>query len=697
MERYKRLKARRTGLKAACTRQINKLSEFLKCETLNETAFEEQRLILKQTLQTLRTLSDSMSNAIIELSDSDFENELNDQEKNIIELETKENTLAKLKVEFDSLIEKRQSKTLIHSEPSKVKFSPKDLHVPEWDGDIVTINAWQKRLNNYFKLTGLSGDQEQLTILLYEKVLPAKLQATLHDCKSTIEVWERLKSKFPYESIPQVILLKLKEVKPMRSGSAEEMRRVLESIKDYARHAKESDCSRDLECYATIDIIEQKLTDSLTRNFRRWVHREHDGRDINVDLLIKFLQKETELEEHLTTKSSNALPIRAKTKSSTVYHMRSNYTNNRCSLCGNERHKFVECETFIKYNPQERSEAMKRLGRCYTCLAAMHKTPKDCKYRRRCPSCQKSHHTLLACVPQNLPKPESTSGINNQLNVSAPAFQPDVPIVRSMSELPNSTLKYSPATYVEVLGSDGVWRKIVALFDSGSDVTLVRKDIVSSLKLERKPQTIKFGTAGGGFWTESSALVSLWIRRFDIKSQRYHVKAIELQKPAHEVPCISNRFLEEHPYLKPIESFLPRNSTTVDLLLGFDCAALMAPTSYLQHPHSVDMFPQAAETPLGWYVFGPFQQTMELNDRICVQHVQTESLDIRKWYEADICGVKPTAICACEDKEIKELQFLKHVRKTIKQSEDGRIECLFHGKKAFQNASRSIAIRLYLN
>ena len=82
---------------------------------------------------------------------------------------------------------------------------------------------------------------------------------------------------------------------------------------------------------------------------------------------------------------------------------------------------------------------MKRLGRCYTCLAAMHKTPKDCKYRRRCPSCQKSHHTLLACVPQNLPKPESTSGINNQFNVSAPAFHPDVPIVRSMSELPNST------------------------------------------------------------------------------------------------------------------------------------------------------------------------------------------------------------------------------------------------------------------
>ena len=59
------------------------------------------------------------------------------------------------------------------------------------------------------------------------------------------------------------------------------------------------------------------------------------------------------------------------------------------ALYANERHKFVECKTFIYYNPQERSEAMKQLGRCCTCLAVMHKTLRDCKYQRRCP-CQKS-------------------------------------------------------------------------------------------------------------------------------------------------------------------------------------------------------------------------------------------------------------------------------------------------------------------
>ena len=53
--------------------------------------------------------------------------------RNITKLETKENALAKLKVEFDSLVEKKQSKVLICSEPSEVQFSPEDLHVPECD------------------------------------------------------------------------------------------------------------------------------------------------------------------------------------------------------------------------------------------------------------------------------------------------------------------------------------------------------------------------------------------------------------------------------------------------------------------------------------------------------------------------------------------------------------------------------------
>ena len=73
--------------------------------------------------------------------------------------------------------------------------------------------------------------------------MPPKLQATLQDCKSTDSIWERLDSQFPPNSIPQAILKKPKLTKSMSSNSAQEMRRVLEQVKTYARHAKEAGCA----------------------------------------------------------------------------------------------------------------------------------------------------------------------------------------------------------------------------------------------------------------------------------------------------------------------------------------------------------------------------------------------------------------------------------------------------------------------
>ena len=90
------------------------------------------------------------------------------------------------------------------------------------------------------------------------------------------------------------------------------MRRLLEVIKNYARSAKESGYSSDLECSVTINLIEQKLNDSIVRNFRRWLYREHKTKRPNVDLLITFLTNETELEERLNQSHSNNTSSKSK-------------------------------------------------------------------------------------------------------------------------------------------------------------------------------------------------------------------------------------------------------------------------------------------------------------------------------------------------------------------------------------------------
>ena len=95
----------------------------------------------------------------------------------------------------------------------------------------------------------------------------------------------------------------LKETKPMSSASAREMRRILEQIKDFARHSKLADRTEELASQTTLDLIEQKLLNNLVRSFRRWVNKEHKDKPVTIDLLIMFLQDEKELEEKLQIKT----------------------------------------------------------------------------------------------------------------------------------------------------------------------------------------------------------------------------------------------------------------------------------------------------------------------------------------------------------------------------------------------------------
>ena len=232
--------------------------------------------------------------------------------------------------------------------------------------------------------------------------------------------------------------------------------------------------------YATLPTL--RHADNRVRSFRKWLHREHRDENATVDLLITFLQTETELEEHLATKSNSANVSTNKSKHSTVNQVCSS-SNDRCALCDKSKHRYVDCQVFTDYSPQQRFEAVKRLGRCYTCLAPKHRDPRDCRYRRWCMTCNKSHHTLLACVSISTPSSQSQNTVNPvpSLNPNAADYQP----AERLTNQPTSTLKYSPSTHVELLSKDGSWHRAVALFDSGSDVTLIKSDLVKKLILDR--------------------------------------------------------------------------------------------------------------------------------------------------------------------------------------------------------------------
>ena len=128
--------------------------------------------------------------------------------------------------------------------------------------------------------------------------------------------------------------------------------------------------------------------------------------------------------------------------------------------------------------------------------------------------------------------------------------------------------------------------------------------------------------------------------------------------------------------MESVQSCLPLESTEVNIFIGYDYASLTTPISYLQHTDNSEDYPQAAETLLGWYIFGPVGNTTNHHHAnvLRLRTPEDDPVNIRSLYEADVCEVKPTRICACSDKEVKESYFPKHVKDTIRQTEEGRVE-----------------------
>ena len=140
---------------------------------------------------------------------------------------------------------------------------------------------------------------------------------------------------------------------------------------------------------------------------------------------------------------------------------------------------------------------------------------------------------------------------------------------------------------------------------------------------------------------------------------------------------------------------MPKRETSVDILIGFDYANLFKASSYLHHSLDPENNPTGVDTPLGWYIYGPKNQNALNTDELsCVHRVYVEQNAeyFRSLYESDVCGGKPTRICACTDKEVVESQFLKHVKNNIRPRKE-ESKCRFPGKRVFPIAYNLIVTK----
>ena len=145
------------------------------------------------------------------------------------------------------------------------------------------------------------------------------------------------------------------------------------------------------------------------------------------------------------------------------------------------------------------------------------------------------------------------------LNASANEYQPRASNIQTVSRSENK-IKYSPSVLIELLDGNGIWRKAIALLDSISDLTLIKRDTVKNFHLtsNRKTFMFKFGTAGGGSFSKNSATISLWIHRQNQPSSRFNITAIELKKRLIIYQSLVNSYLKSMFILNQLKVLCPR-------------------------------------------------------------------------------------------------------------------------------------------
>ena len=114
----------------------------------------------------------------------------------------------------------------------------------------------------------------------------------------------------------------------------------------------------------------------------------------------------------------------------------------------------------------------------------------------------------------------------------------------------------------------------------------------------------------------------------------------------------------------------------------------------MQHIYEPTRNPTAAETQLGWYLFGPKNwYNAYLNEITNIQFIQTRDdlNQMHSLYESELSGVEPSKLYACSDNVILviESNFIRHIKSTIHQTENGRIEVSLPWKKGFPACLKS--------
>ena len=284
---------------------------------------------------------------------------------------------------------------------------------------------------------------------------------------------------------------------------------------------------------------------------------------------------------------------------------------NECPAC-KEAHSLSWCQTFEEMPSERRMELVREKRLCLCCLKPGHGI-KKCLSQNTCrvTGCQSKHNTKLHDAPALFP-----GRVSDSSNSSEDVIQGFNGHCRTVSSV---LLMVVPIK----ISANGKFVETKALLDSGSQLTLVRQDIVDELGLEGPTQDLRFGTFHGIDPKIPTKKVSFVISSKDNSfsvsvGEAYSVAALNVSPG--EVDLLKQQTQWEH--LSDLE-LVPVDPKEVTVLLGMNVRPAHDKFDS-RKPKDRSEEPEAVLTPFGWVVVGPTGKKNSTGRRSCFHLSYTE-------------------------------------------------------------------------
>ncbi|XP_036346710.1 uncharacterized protein LOC118756026 [Rhagoletis pomonella] len=325
----------------------------------------------------------------------------------------------------------------------------------------------------------------------------------------------------------------------------------------------------------------------------------------------------------------------------------------KCPLCQGQ-HKPADCKRLIEATVSDRWTEVKSRRLCFACLNAGH-TTSSCRRRKLCgiDGCNRAHHRLLHEFRSERPSAPPTSSSRSVARSASSRFTspPNNPhqqpsrdkgatVLSCATNSPERKLLYRilPVTLY------GKQRRVdtYALLDEGSSITMLDSSLAKELDLQGRPHSLHVQWFGGHAVQEPATLVDLHISGAGMKKrhslQRVHAVR-NLQLPTQSLSRSDLILDDKEARHLPMQ---PHSGATPRLLIGIDnCHLGLSSTTITMRKNG----PFAANTELGWVVFGPVSKCSP-SPITClfVNSSRDEALHdmVADFFETESFGVRPS-------------------------------------------------------